>query len=249
MEGASRVYVFSEWARRVNLRWGADPRKLRVVPPGFPSPPERESDRRESDLFRFLFVGSDFERKGGFDLIEAFAEVHLKHPEARLEIAGSDPEDRNPDRRWHSWVDEMRRDMVLAQLTRMVRAGLVRVRGTVTEQTVQQELYPSADAFVMPTRAEGFGFTNVEAMAHALPVISTAVGPIPETVLDGEHGLLVQPGDVGALTAAMVRLLTDRGLARELGNAGRRHFLSRYTFETSRSRLGEVYREALEAEG
>ena len=59
-------------------------------------------------------------------------------------------------------------------------------------------MYPAADAFVMPTLAEGFGFTNVEAMSHALPVISSRLGPIEEIVAHGETGLLVEPGDVTA---------------------------------------------------
>src|SRR5262249_32251137 len=57
-ERAARVFVFSRWARSVNLEWGANPEKLDVVYPGFPVPPERERDG--SDEFRFLFVGTDF---------------------------------------------------------------------------------------------------------------------------------------------------------------------------------------------
>jgi glycosyltransferase involved in cell wall biosynthesis len=245
MEKASRVYVFSEWARALNIRWGADPRKLRVVPPGFPVPPERQDQDDPGELFRFLFVGSDFERKGGFDLVEAFEQLQGEHPGARLEIAGSDPAERNPDRSWHSWVDDARRERLLAQLERLQRSGLVRVHGPVSPEMLQGSLYPSVDAFVMPTLAEGFGFTNVEAMSQTLPVISTNLGPITESVAD--TALLVQPGDVDALAAAMARLVTDRALARDLGHAGRRRFLSAYTIEIATERLGEVYREAVEA--
>ena len=57
-----------------------------------------------------------------------------------------------------------------------------------------KELYPQADVFVMPSLAEGFGFTNIEAMSVGLPVISSNIGPMPEVVADGESGLLVAAG-------------------------------------------------------
>ena len=84
MSRVSRVYVFSEWAKAVNVRWGADPTKIDVVYPGFPTPAEIDRSRR--DEFRFLFVGTDFERKGGFEVVEAFAALSREFPAARLDI-------------------------------------------------------------------------------------------------------------------------------------------------------------------
>jgi glycosyltransferase involved in cell wall biosynthesis len=245
MDRAARVYVFSRWARDVNLRWGADPGKVEVVAPGFPVPPS--SNREHGDGFSFLFLGTDFERKGGFDVLEAFEQVAERHARARLVVAGSDPRRRNPDRLIHEWVGEKRRARVLSKLEHLERRGLVRLHGPVPSSVVKATLYPAADAFVMPTLAEGFGFTNVEAMSYALPVISSHVGPIPEVVEDGRTGLLVRPGDVDALVEAMDRLISHPELARSMGAAGRSAFLSRYTLENFRSRLAGVYRRALGA--
>ena len=136
---------------------------------------------------------------------------------------------------------------MLSRLEELERDGLVRNFGPVSSEVVRTSLYPAADAFVMPTLAEGFGFTNVEAMSYSLPVISSRVGPIPEVVSHGETGALVSPGDVGQLEAAMDRLISEPELACSMGAAARKAFMSRFTVEQFRSRLGRVYERALAA--
>jgi glycosyltransferase involved in cell wall biosynthesis len=243
LDRVDRAYVFSDWARDVNTRWGADTSKLEVVAPGFPVPPPVSPAPR--DTFTFLFVGGDFERKGGFDLVEAFECVSRRHPEVRLTLVGTDPGERNPDRLIHGWVGEGRRDRVLARLEELERGGLVSRYGSMAWQDVRKSLYPDADAFVMPSLAEGFGFANVEAMSFGLPVISSAVGPIPEVVADGRTGLLVPPGDIDELAAAMIRLVSDRDRARAMGQAGREAFRDRFTLDAFRDRLAAIYERAL----
>jgi glycosyltransferase involved in cell wall biosynthesis len=245
LDRVTSAYVFSEWARDVNLRWGADPGKLEVVAPGLPEP--LAVSRGQRDTYTFLFVGTDFERKGGFDLVDAFDLVSARHPRARLVLAGSDPRERNPDRLIHGWVGEARRNRGLSKLQDLERRGVVTCLGGVEPRRLDQEIYPGADAFVMPTLAEGFGFTNLEAMARSLPVVSSRVGPIPEIVADDRTGLLVPPGDVEALVEAMSRLVSDPDSGRAMGSAAREAFLRHYTLEHFRQRLGAVYRRALEA--
>jgi glycosyltransferase involved in cell wall biosynthesis len=244
LDRVNRIYVFSEWAREVNLRWGADPDKLDVVPPGFPLPPPVSRERGET--FTFLFVGGDFERKGGFDLVDAFELVSRRDPRARLTLV-TDPSERNPDRLIHGWVSDARRHRVLAKLADLERQGIASHHVGVARGEVLKSFYPAADAFVLPTRAEGFGFTNVEAMSFGLPVISSTVGPIPEIVAEGETGLLVPPGDVKALADAMTRLVSDPEAARAMGEAGRGAFLNRFTLDHFHQQLAAVYRQALSA--
>ncbi|PYQ04672.1 MAG: hypothetical protein DMF83_17680, partial [Acidobacteria bacterium] len=102
LDRVSRAYVFSRWARDLNIRWGADPSKIDVVYPGFPTPPA--VDRSGRSVFTFLFVGTDFERKGGFEVVAAFAELAGRRPEARLTLVCPEPAEANPDRAVHSWV-------------------------------------------------------------------------------------------------------------------------------------------------
>jgi glycosyltransferase involved in cell wall biosynthesis len=104
-----------------------------------------------------------------------------------------------------------------------------------------------ADVFVMPSRAEGFGFTNIEAMSFGLPVISSRVGAIPEVIDDGVTGVLVHAGDVSALSSAMERLIADRPLAHRMGEAARAAFLVRFTLERFRAEVGRIYLEAIES--
>jgi colanic acid/amylovoran biosynthesis glycosyltransferase len=82
-------------------------------------------------------------------------------------------------------------------------------------------LYARAAVVACPSRREGFGVACAEAMAHGKPVVASAVGGLLDLVADGETGLLVPPGDVAALRAALERLLADPDLRRRLGAAGR----------------------------
>jgi glycosyltransferase involved in cell wall biosynthesis len=105
------------------------------------------------------------------------------------------------------------------------------VHGPVSRQFLTEKLYPAADAFAMPSRAEGYGFTLVEAMSHGLPVISSTYGSIPEVVEHGVTGLLTPVGDADALVDAMSTLATDRAAARAMGGAGRSRFEAEFTRE------------------
>ena len=241
----SRAYVFSRWARDINIRWGADPTKIDVVYPGFPTP--APVDRRSRTAFTFLFVGTDFERKGGFEVVEAFDAVAARYPEARLVLVSSDPRERNPDRAIHSWVSAAKREQTLGRLEALERRGVVERHPLQERHQLYDGIYPMADVFVMPSRAEGFGFTNIEAMSFGLPVISSRVGAIPEVIDDGATGVLVHPGDVPALSSAMERLIADRPLTHRMGEAARAAFLARFTLERFRAEVGRIYREAIES--
>jgi glycosyltransferase involved in cell wall biosynthesis len=245
LERVKRAYVFSNWARELNIGWGADGDKLEVIYPGFPTPDPIDRGRRRR--FTFLFVGGDFERKGGFEVVEAFAGVATQFPDARLVLAGSDPKRPNPDRLVHSWVPTGRRERILALLAELEQRGLVARHDWVKSARLRRELYPAADALVMPSRAEGFGFANVEAMSFGLPVITSTVGPAREIVSDGRTGLLVLPGDVDGLRAAMSRLVEDAEAARRLGEAARTAFKARFTRERFRQELGAFYQRAVES--
>jgi glycosyltransferase involved in cell wall biosynthesis len=244
LQRVSKAYVFSNWAREINLGWGADPDKLEVIYPGFPVPPA--TDRSAHENFTFLFVGGDFERKGGFEVVEAFSRLVGDLPHVRLMIVGSDPDRPNPDRLVHSWVPERRRRQLLEVLERLQRSGRLIREDWVDQRRLHGEIFPRADAFVMPTHAEGFGFTNVEAMSFGLPVITSTVGPATEIVFDGQTGLLVQRGDVDGLSDAMARLATSPLEARNMGEAGRGEFEAKFTRERFRRALGNLYRRVLE---
>lgn len=177
-------------------------------------------------------------------MLEAFDELRRDHPHARLVLAGSHPQERNPDRLVHSWVSAEQRNRALRVLLNLERDGAVE-RLQWVDHAGLRDLYCRADAFVMPTHAEGFGFTNVEAMSYRLPIITSTAGPAAEIVADGQTGLLVPPGDRDMLREGMTRLVSQPVAAREMADAGRRRFLERFTLERFRDKLRGVYDEAL----
>jgi glycosyltransferase involved in cell wall biosynthesis len=98
----------------------------------------------------------------------------------------------------------------------------------VGERTDVPRRLAHADVFVLSSRSECMPISVLEAMAAGLPVVASAVGGIPEMVLDGETGILVAPGDDGALGAALGRLAADPDLRRRMGAAGRRRVEERF---------------------
>ena len=139
-----------------------------------------------------LFTGTLEPRKGIHDLFGAW--WALPEPRPRLLLAG-DP----------GWKMRMPEDPRLEVL------------GYVTRERLR-ELYRGARAFIYPSHYEGFGIPPLEAMACGAPVIATRTGAIPEFA--GDAALLIEPGDVDALHAAMKRLLADAPLRRELRARG-----------------------------
>jgi glycosyltransferase involved in cell wall biosynthesis len=101
--------------------------------------------------------------------------------------------------------------------------------------------YEAADVFVHPALwDEPFGMILTEAMAFGCPVVSTRSGGIPEIVIDGTTGLLVEPGDEQALGEAISRVLSDPELARGMGEAGRARLVNSFTWDRTAARLSEL---------
>lgn len=108
-----------------------------------------------------------------------------------------------------------------------------------------ERLYARAAVVACPSRREGFGVACAEAMAHARPVVASAVGGLLDLVVDGETGLLVPPRDPAALRAALERLLGDRELRRRLGAAGRERIREHFSWEAATDATLAAYSEAL----
>ena len=108
-----------------------------------------------------------------------------------------------------------------------------------------EPLYERAAVVACPSYREGFGVVCAEAMAHGKPVVASRVGGLIDLVLDGETGLLVDPGDIEGLRAALERLLGDRELRRTLGEAGRRRAIERLSWDEVTEALKRAYRDAL----
>lgn len=174
---------------------------------------------------RLLFLGRMGQRKGTFDLLDAFASVVVRHPQATLHLGGDG--DASPVRQ------------------RIATLGLqqhVRLLGWVRGDDKAREL-AQASVYVLPSYNEGLPMSVLEAMAAGLPIVSTPVGGIPDAVADGEQGYLVPPGDVPALAERLCRLLGDDALRQRMGQAAQARVRAQFSAEQAVQRLGQLYRQ------
>ncbi|HUH14413.1 MAG TPA: glycosyltransferase family 4 protein [Gaiellaceae bacterium] len=107
--------------------------------------------------------------------------------------------------------------------------------------------YAAVDAVILPSANEGTPVSVIEALAAGRPVVATNVGGVPDVVSDGEHGFLVDVGDVEALAERLARLAADPALRERMGAAGRAHVLSRYAVERLVDDVDRLYRSLLAA--
>jgi L-malate glycosyltransferase len=108
-----------------------------------------------------------------------------------------------------------------------------------------REHLSAADIFVLPSRSEGFSNAIVEAMAASLPVVATNVGGNAEAVEDRVSGFIVPSEDPAALSAAILRLLSDPPQAKTMGAAGKRLAREKFTTEAMMNRITSTYRNLL----
>jgi glycosyltransferase involved in cell wall biosynthesis len=106
----------------------------------------------------------------------------------------------------------------------------------------------AADVFALSSIWEAVALVVQEAVLLGTPVVSTAVGGIPELIADGESGLLVPPNDPGALAAALEDVLKSPDLRRDLVENARKAYDERFSATTLMSRLGSIYREVARAD-
>jgi len=107
------------------------------------------------------------------------------------------------------------------------------------------DLMAAFDVFLLPSLHEGFGLVLLEAMSRRVPIIASKVSAIPEIVVDGETGILVQPRDAGGLAAAMTVLLKDRALRKYMGLLGAARLEERFSVERMISGTIAVYEKVL----
>jgi glycosyltransferase involved in cell wall biosynthesis len=110
-------------------------------------------------------------------------------------------------------------------------------------------LYADLDVVALASRNEGSPVVLIEALAAARPVVGTAVGGVPEVVLNGETGLTVPSSDPSALAEGILKLLNDRPLGEQLGAAGRRHVYPRYDSSRLVDDMRALYLRELAARG
>lgn len=203
------ITPWSQWAARSFIHdYHVPPDRIRIIPPGvdllawsIPRHRSAVNAHHERDRpFRLLFVGADFERKGGPLLLDVFRQSLRDTCRLYLVTKAAVPDEPG---------------------VRVYREFGPNERGL-------RELYETCDALVLPTRADCFSLASIEAMATGVPVISCPVGGLPEIVEHQETGFLVPPDDGRALLSAILVLMRDPQRAHAMGLSGRRRVEERF---------------------
>jgi len=196
LERADVVMALCSYAKRVLSESGVEESKVAVILPGVDLELFRPRERIPDGIFRVLFVGQITQRKGLSYLLDAFEAASIERSELHLVgpvIGTSDP-----------WIG---------------RAGVVHHPPVPRAELIDH--YRRADVFVLPSLAEGFGLTALEAMASGLPVILSTNTFADDIVTDGEEGYIVPVRDSAAIAERLVALAGDPDGRAAAGSAAR----------------------------
>jgi glycosyltransferase involved in cell wall biosynthesis len=213
--GASRGIVLAEGSHS-----GVDTARFE------PDPTTRKDVRAELGIddedVVFLFLGRLTRDKGVIVLARAWQRLVDANVGGRLVLVGWDEEG-------------------LLGLPLFDQEGLV-----VVGPTLEPERYVKAsDVLCLPSRREGFGNVVIEAASAGVPAIASRIYGLSDAVVDGETGLLFERDDVDALTTCMLRLMTEPGVRRALGEAARKRAVGRFSQEIVAAALIQAYDHAL----
>jgi glycosyltransferase involved in cell wall biosynthesis len=223
------IITVSECARRdLSREFRIPTERFRVVPNGIDTDLFRPLPGVEREPDRIIVTNSaDMPLKGLTHLLTAVAEVRAVRPRLRLVVIGAPKKNGAVERR----LAELGLEPRVCFTGRIGDADLVRH-------------YARARLAVVPSVYEGFGLPAGEAMACAVPVVSTTGGALPEVV--GDAGILVPPADPAALGQAILRLLDRPQLARELGQRGFERVRRHFTWRRAALQTLDAYREAID---
>lgn len=200
-ERVDRIACWSRWAARsVASDYGIPASKV-LTAVNAVTIPDRQASHSHEGLPRIVFVGNDWKRKGGEDLLA----IHQRHfadtAELHIVSSASRPRGHLTNVIWHGRVDR---------------------------HVLTTELLPTMDLFVLPTRMDMAPWVVLEAAAAGLPVIATRLAAIPEMVLDNESGILPLRGSMDAFAQAMDTLLRSPSMRIRMGQRGREHIRANY---------------------
>lgn len=209
-------------------RWGVADHRISVIRNGAAAPCTAEPAdlRRAGDDMVAGFVGRLVHEKGVLDLLAATKAALERFPRTRFAFVGDGP--------LRKECEEMAR-----------RTGIEQHVTFFGHRSDIAGFYAAFDFLVLPSHNEGLPMSILEAMSAGVPVIATRVGSVPEAVIDGVTGLLVQPGKTDALANAIIRMAGDRDWARSLGAAGREHAARHFSVRAMTASYIGLYRRAL----
>lgn len=201
--------------------------KVKVIHNGIKVDRFTPKERLRNKAPIIIQVGRIDERKGHLTSLKAMIQILQHIREARLLFVGDGP-----------WRKSIESEIENLRLSKSVQ--LMGIRDDVPD------LLASADIFWMPSESEGLPISCIEAMASGLPIVATNVGGIPEIVVEGETGYLIEKGSHEQLSARTLDLLDNWPLAQEFGQRGRKRVEMHFTIQKTASAYMKAYEDIVE---
>lgn len=212
----------------------------KVIPNPMPLPPPEEVWNFQScDKSNILFVGRFDEHKGGDVVLRAFSELVKLRPNLRLTFVGPDSGIRTQNGKIAHFSDFVRTDVSALAAERIDYLGS-------QSRSKIDALRRTAVLAIIASRYENFPNTVSEAMAIGSPIVATSVGGVPELLESDRNGILIEPGNPGALVSACLRLLDTPKFAIKLAAQARKDCSSRYSPEKITRQTIEFYSEVID---
>lgn len=222
LRGAERVLFRNQWAAdETTAEYGLDPKRVAVVGNyGFMPPPSTDTYQGSAD---FLFITTDFVKKGGDVAIRAFEKLRQRHSHSRFIVFGSRPPPQ------------------LLRIPGVIYKGWIKKSDPAQQKTLA-DAYANARGLVHPTTADTNPMVVIEAGYFGCPAISTRRFAIPELIVDGVTGRLVDdPRSVEEVYQAMTAFLDDEASYQAMRASVRERMLTNYTKEIFERKLaGEI---------
>jgi len=210
---------YGQWGNLLVSRLGVDPGIFGPRPAHEPG-----------EAFEILCVGRLTPAKGQHVLIDAVGRLAQQGRRVRLRIIGSGTDESS----------------LRESAARLPDPDTVIFEGAVNQDRIRS-FYSTADAFCLPSFAEGIPVVLMEAMSMEIPCVTTQIAGIPELIRNGVDGLLVAPSDIDGLTEALARLMNDPALRERLGKSGRERVLEHYDLRRNVEKLAAIFVERVKA--
>lgn len=183
-----------------------EPRRIKLVYKGVDRRmfSATDSPKEKYTNHKILFIGSNMERKGVIYLVRAMKNITEIHPDACLTIIGR--------------TSFLYRRIIRGIVKKNSLQGNIRFIERLKPDDVQH-YYTEANVFVLPALEEAFGQVILESMLSKTPVVATTAGGIPEIIIDGENGLLVEPRNPVAIGKSVIRLFDEPSLSKRLAES------------------------------
>lgn len=213
----SKLSPYEHWHKLKVARLGVDPSLFK--PKKF---------NKNPDIFEVICVGRLCSAKGQHVLVDAIDHIIKQGKKIRLRIVGDGVDRQSLEK--HVKDAGLDQDIIF--------------EGAVNQDRIR-DLYSRADAFSIPSFAEGIPVVLMEAMSMEIPCVTTRITGIPELIRDGIDGLMVAPSDVKGLAGALIQLMDKPELRKSMGKKARQRIIDEYNLEKNVGQLATVFRENL----